>query len=95
MALRGNCYVAAEALYHILGGKEAGWTPMVARTDTDTHWWIQKGGFRLDPSRRQFNRRGKYWLENNVYPKGRGCGFLTKKPSKRARELMKRLTYQI
>lgn len=26
-ARRGNCYVTSEALYHLLGGKAAGWTP--------------------------------------------------------------------
>jgi hypothetical protein len=25
---RGNCYYTSEALYHILGGKAAGWKPM-------------------------------------------------------------------
>lgn len=28
---RGNCYVAAEALYHLLGGKAAGYVPHTVR----------------------------------------------------------------
>jgi hypothetical protein len=94
---RGNCYVTCEALYHLLGGKAAGWTPMVMRHEGDTHWFLAKvKRFRglsepildvLDPTVSQFRKRPDY-------RKARGCGFLTKQPSKRARELMQRLVYQ-
>lgn len=91
MTRRGNCYVASEALFHILGGKAAGWTPMVIPkgTGADTHWFLKHStGMILDPSRRQFG--------NSVpcYGLARGCGFLTKRPSKKARELMRRMTWQ-
>ena len=86
---RGNCYVASEALYHILGGKNGGWTPCVMRTSNDTHWFLRhRTGLIIDPSRRQF----KGALPD--YTKGRGSGFLTKRPSARARKLMEAMTWQ-
>lgn len=87
---RGNCYAAAEALYHILGGKSAGWKPMCMRTKTDTHWFIKHdSGLILDPSRAQFGGRFP------DYSKARGKGFLTKQPSRRAKALMEQLTWQV
>lgn len=87
--MRGNCYVASEALFHILGGKATGWKPMQMRTKGDTPWWLQhRDGLILDPSVRQF---GKTRLD---YTMGRGGGFLTKHPSKRAVKLMQTLTWQ-
>ena len=91
---RGNCYVASEALYHILGGRRAGWKAMrfpITGPDKkiDTHWFLQhKSGIILDPSRKQFGRRSP------DYTLARGTGFLTRKPSKRAKALMKTLTWQ-
>lgn len=92
MIRRGNCYAAAEALYHILGGKSAGWKPMVIPkgTSDDTHWFLKHtSGMILDPSRRQFGATAV-----PCYGLARGCGFLTKRPSRKARELMRRLTWQ-
>lgn len=85
----GNCYAAAEALYHILGGKASGWRPMVLRLNKGaTHWWLEHtSGLRLDPSVQQFVVPPDYNL-------GRGCGFLTKRPSKAARKLMAALTWK-
>lgn len=86
--MRGNCYVASEALYHILGGKKAGWTPMRMRWAGDMHWFLKHvSGLILDPSVRQFGRRPLYSL-------ARGSGFLTKRPSRRAQKLMEDLTWQ-
>lgn len=92
--MTGNCYAASEALYHILGGKRAGWKSMrlpIMGPDPklDTHWFLQhKSGLILDPSRRQFGRRPV------DYSEARGSGFLTKKPSRKAKALIKRLTWQ-
>lgn len=88
---KGNCYAASEALYHILGGKKAGWTPQVMRLKGgDTHWFLRhKSGMVLDPSQLQFEKP----LDPMNYLMAKGCGFLTKKPSKRARALMEKLTY--
>lgn len=89
----GNCYVASEALYHILGGKRAGWTPMRIRLGPNcVHWFLKhKSGLILDPARRQFRAKG--WCRAPDYTKARGSGFLTKWPSERARRLMRRLTW--
>lgn len=103
---RGNCYAAAEALFHIMGGKAAGWKPMrVAlkhyRTtrgprpaqNQETHWFLRhSSGLIVDPSKRQFTRNG--WWAPPDYTKAVGCGFLTKRPSKKARRLMRQLTWQ-
>lgn len=87
--LRGNCYVATEALYHILGGSESYWQPMRMRIGRETHWFLRHKAWEtiLDPSRLQFEH------ELN-YTKGIRTAFLTRKPSKRAMKLMMELTWQ-
>lgn len=82
----GHCYVAAEACYHLLGGKSAGWIPQVARCEDDgTHWWLKHvDGTICDPTWDQFDEPFDYVV-------GRGSGFLTKGPSKRARIIMDRV----
>lgn len=86
--MRGNCYVASEALFHILGGKAEGWQAMRVKVPGDTHWYLRhRSGVIVDPSRCQFTRLPPYG-------KGRAAGFLTKQPSKRARALMDTLTWQ-
>jgi len=84
---RGNCYVTSEALYHLLGGKEAGWTPMNLRHEGDSHWFLRhSSGLMLDPTSPQF-------ATPPDYSKARGRGFLTRRPSKRAQQLMARLVW--
>lgn len=96
--MRGNCYVTCEALYHLLGGKESGYKPMTVRHEGDVHWFLVfegtknlgyygLGGCRvvIDPTVSQFKTKPDY-------NKGRGRGFLTKKPSTRA--LMKTMLWQ-
>lgn len=81
---KGHCYVGAEALYHLLGGKKAGWTPFRMPWEGDMHWWIQHNtGTVLDPTAEQFKKTPDY-------TKGRGGGFLTKDPSDRAKKVMGR-----
>src|SRR4051812_48635793 len=55
---RGNCYATSEALYHLLGGKRAGWTPQYMNTRaTGNHWFLKhKTGLIIDPTRKQFAR---------------------------------------
>lgn len=89
---RGNCYVAAEALFHILGGyRDSPWRPHRLRLPSgETHWFLKDArGYVLDPSRRQFPKGGQ-----PDYTTAVGAGFLTRRPSKRARALMKTLTWQ-
>lgn len=87
---RGNCYVASEALYHILGGRRKGWKAMRVPVQGDTHWFLRgPSGIIIDPSIKQF-RNGRL----PDYGKAKGTGFLTRRPSRRARKLIKELTWQ-
>ena len=86
---RGNCYVASEALYHLLGGKAAGWTPMHMQTPTDSHWFLKhSSGLIVDPTASQF-------LNCTLnYSAARGRGFLTKLPSMKAALLMQKILWR-
>jgi hypothetical protein len=92
--MAGHCYHASEALYHLYG-KDHGFTPAHVEVYMGNlwgwvgHWYLYKGRHKsriiLDPTAAQF---GKIHIP---YDEGRGCGFLTKQPSKRACEVMRRL----
>jgi uncharacterized protein (DUF433 family) len=78
----GCCYVAAEALYHLLGGRLAGWRPFSGRVQGEPHWWlVGPAGEVLDPTADQF-------AAPPDYTSGVGKGFLTRTPSRRARLLI-------
>jgi hypothetical protein len=86
-ATRNHCYVATEAAYHLFG-RGAGFVPYVFNYgEGRTHWWLknEQTGAVLDPTAPQL--RGK----TSVYAKGRRASFLTKRPSKRAAELIRRV----
>jgi hypothetical protein len=85
----GHCYAASEALYHLLGGKEKGYKPMRGKgLNDETHWWIvDKDGNILDSTSEQFYFVGL----KPPYKNGKGTGFLTKSPSKRAKEIISRI----
>jgi hypothetical protein len=88
--MRGNCYVTSEALYHLLGGKSAGWQPMFMRHEGDSHWFLnnEQTGQRLDATVSQFK-------ETPDYAQAKRAAFLTVTPSKRAQALMQQLVWQI
>jgi hypothetical protein len=50
-----------------------------------THWWLKKGNRIIDPTESQYTELGL----QPPYHLGKGAGFLTSKPSRRAQELMK------
>lgn len=80
----GHCYIAAEALYHLLGGKDNGLAAYVIKKRNWTHWFLKdENGNILDPTRDQFDGRPPY-------ESGRKTGFLTSWPSKRARVVLAR-----
>lgn len=84
----GNCYTTSEALYYLLGGKAAGWKPMTMKVNGASHWFLKhETGVILDATAAQF--KGMH-LD---YTKARGRSFLTKKPSVRARRLMRTLVF--
>lgn len=86
--MKGNCYSTSEALYHLLGGKQAGWKPMCISMKPDNHWFLKhESGMILDATKSQFKQLPDY-------SKAVGRGFLTKQPSKRAQALMKTLVWQ-
>ncbi len=84
--LAGHCYVASEALWHMMGGHESGWVPQNVKHEGDQHWYLRhaKTGQILDPTASQFRTPVPY-------DQGRGRGFLTKQPSKRAQEVINRV----
>lgn len=87
--LEGHCYIAAESLWYLLGPKK--WKAVCASyTDKNgkaTHWWLvnRTTGVIADPTREQ------YAPNNPPYHLGKGTGFLTNKPSKRAMIVLKRV----
>lgn len=87
--LEGHCYVAAEALWHLLGCSD--WMPVCASyTDSGgraTHWWLKqrRTGRIEDPTREQ------YLPSEPPYHLGRGTGFLTRQPSRRAQIVLDRV----
>jgi len=86
--MQGNCYVASEALYHLMGGKAAGWKPMNMRHEDESHWFLRhKSGMIIDQTAFQFETKPDY-------TKAVGRGFLTLLPSKRARDLMMLIVWQ-
>lgn len=78
----GCCYVAAEALYHALGGRASGLRSTSGRVGGEPHWWlVGPGGEIHDPTADQFS-------EPPDHSAGVGRGFLTKRPSARAARLL-------
>lgn len=85
-ASSGHCYAASEALYHALGGRAVGLTPMRLRHEDDPHWYLRTAeGTFLDPTGDQFTSAPPH-------ANGVGCGFLTREPSRRAAEILRRLS---
>ena len=89
----GHCYVATEALWHLLDGKKTGWERMHLATPQGPHWFLQhrKTGVILDPTAEQFPSRPDY-------EKARAKGFTVGPPdynpdvpSKRAQVLIDRV----
>lgn len=80
--LRGHCYVVSEAIWH-LKYKELGYTPHIVRVGMETHWFLKRGPHIVDLT------AGQYGAEPE-YDNSKRQAFMTRKPSKRARELMRR-----
>ena len=83
---KAHCYVATEALYHLLGGKDSGYVPTRLRTpENGVHWFLRApDGHVIDATADQFDTPPDY-------AQGRGSGFLTREPSARARTVMERV----
>ena len=91
----GHCYAASEAVFHMLGGAASGWCPCILMhagwpeglKAGQTHWFLRHrdSGAVIDPTEAQFTVP----VEHSA---GRGCGFLTASPSRRAAVLIDRAT---
>lgn len=81
---KGHCYVASEALYHLAGGASAYLRPMNIKHEDDQHWFLASPGGPIDVTAAQFKTPVPYG-------EARGRGFLTKQPSKRAAEVIRRV----
>ena len=84
----GHCYVATECLYHLLPTHvKSSYKPNILKIEGITHWFLKNKdtGEILDITSKQF----PFKLD---YSKSKGCGFLTKKPSKRTKILISRLS---
>lgn len=81
--------MAAEACFYLLNRDE--WKPMCASYRDEngkaTHWWLvhKVTGEKADPTAEQ------YAPEQPPYHLGKGTGFLTKNPSKRAQIVIDRV----
>jgi len=90
----GHCAIAAEAAFHLLGGKAAGWIAVVLPRivlGNNTHWWIEHRitGERIDPTAEQFGD------DPIPYHLGKRTGFMCPRkgqPSKRAAIVINRVT---
>lgn len=81
-ASAGHCYAASESLYHALGGKASGFVPANVKAFGASHWFLRcPDGSALDPTWDQFPGMAPY-------AEAKGCGFLTREPSARARAMM-------
>lgn len=88
----GQCYGASEALYH-LWGKKHGYTAYRVKWNDPhfgmiSHWYLSNGDIILDVTEQQFD----YGVP---HIDGARAGFLTKKPSRRAKEIMRRLKVKL
>ncbi len=81
----GHCYVASEALFHMQGGAQSGYVPQVIHHEGGTHWYLKH-----QVTEKIVDLTGKQFRKPVPYAQGKGCGFLTKKPSKRAQIVIDR-----
>lgn len=81
--LWGHCYVASEVFYHLYDNK---YRPMRIKVGDINHWFLKNEDTEevVDITAKQFD----FDLD---YSKSVRASFLTKEPSKRAKELIKRV----
>jgi len=85
--MSGYCYIASEAFYHMIGGKESGFIPCTIKHEDVSHWYLKHtSGKIVDITKLQFKTTPDY-------NKGRGRGFLTKRPSKKAQIIIDRVSH--
>ncbi len=80
---RGYCYVASEAIWHLLGGKSSRYQPHRIVHEGRPHWYLMSDTDVIDVTACQFRSRVPY-------RDGKRRAFITRRPSRRARLLMTR-----
>ena len=83
----GHCYVATEALYHLLDDESKKiYKPAILRVNDDTHWFLKniETNEIHDITKQQFDF-------DLSYENAKRSGFLTKLPSKRCQVLINRI----
>lgn len=87
----GFCYIATEALFHLIGGEKTNYRPAFYKKGKESHWWlVDNQGKILDPTKDQFKpNKPQYHL-------GKRIGFQNgyKKPSKKAAILIELIKHQ-
>ena len=87
----GHCYVAAEALWHLLGidKYQSYVASYIDKGGKATHWWLRNKitGEYADPTKEQY----LHINEVPPYHIGKRAAFLTKLPSKRAKIVIDRV----
>ena len=80
-----RCYEASEAIYHLVGGKEAGYKPASIWHEGISHWYL------VGPNNEIVDVTVDQFQEPPDYSEGCGRGFLTKKPSKKAAVILEKV----
>lgn len=78
--LRGFCYIAHEAIWHLDEEIQERFTPSYTKLNDETHWFLRGGGEIFDITEDQY--------EEVDHSSVAGGGFLTGEPSERARKLI-------
>ena len=89
--LRGHCYIAAEVVYHLALREGIHLKPMFIRHNDEPHWYLSHRGYGNEPWEASIDPTAGQFRGIVDYCEGRGKGFLTRQPSKRATELMRRM----
>jgi hypothetical protein len=87
----GHCYVASEALFHLLNKNEKiNYTAAYLKINGDTHWFLKNkiNGNIIDITKPQFDFELDYSTSKNAT-------FLTKLPSKRTQILLNKIYEKI
>ena|SRR5438477_2282619 len=94
--LAGHCYVACEALYHLLGGAGAGYAAYYVKHEGQPHWFLRDAsGAVIDPTVTQFKTTPPYDRARRRRFLPLGGREEPNAPSARARVIMRRLRGEI
>ena len=88
--IRGQCYFASEAAFYLLGEYRSGWVPQRVRLrfegHSEVHYYL-----RHQDTKAIFDITADQYDVEPPYEYGKGCGFVTKVPSKGAKKILDRV----